>query len=379
MKSVLILLSVFFWSLFTFASPEIRGLRVDPSYFYGLYEGQSDDEIANQVISKARAANVNTLFLYAYNPSNGAFYQTDYPMTEVEVGYGKTQVFSKIYALALQHQMKVIAVFPITDFHTVWENKPEWRSKHLDGTDYRPFPHAYFLSAWHPEFRTWIRGFIADMLTRFPELYAIEAVEPTVDCFWMMAADYNPYSNQEFFNRHPQGQLGDENWKKFRAQGITDLLAIMSEESHARGILSGVVQTWPANADGSLFTHEMVRDEVGFDLEGILNLQGNQKIDLITGELMWQQWKAEFGTEVFTPEWTRQASADFISLVAGRSFPILHIEISGWIGQHSTVYPTIDEFQRSLQVIRDLAPGIDIYDHSQIETMDAWSALKGWN
>lgn len=374
-----LILAILFAGLFSYASPEIRGLRVDPSYFYGLYEGQTDEAIAQQVITKARAANVNTLFLYAYNPSNGAFYQTDYPMTEIEIGYGQTQVFQKIYDLAIHHQMKVIAVFPITDFHAVWESKPDWRSKRPDGQDYQPFPHSYFLSAWHPEYRQWIRGFIKDMLTRFPSLYAIEAVEPTVDCFWKMEADFNPYSNQEFMNRYPEGKLGDANWRKFRAQGVTDLLAIMSEEAHARGILSGVVQTWPAYSDGKLFPNELVRDEVGFDLEGILSLQGNQKMDLITGELMWQQWQAEYGTVAFTPEWTRQASADFISLVAGRSFPILHIEISGWVGGHSTVYPTIDEFYRSLQVIRDIAPGIDIYDHSQIETLNAWQALTGWN
>jgi hypothetical protein len=374
-----LILAIFFYGLFSYAAPEIRGLRVDPSYFYGLYEGQNEDYIADQVITKAVAANVNTLFLYAYNPSNGAFYQTDYPMTEVEIGYGRTQVFQKIYQLALQHQMKVIAVFPITDFNSVWEQKPEWRSKLRDGSDYRPFPHSYYLSAWHPEYRKWIRGFVRDMLTRFPDLYAIEAVEPTVDCFWMMESDYNPHSNQEFFKRHPDGTLGDGNWKKFRAQGITDLLAIMSEEAHAKGVLSGVVQTWPANADGTLFSKDLVRDEIGFDIEGILGLQGNQKMDLIIGELMWQQWKAEHGTAVFVPEWTLRASQDFIRLVAGRSFPILHIEISGWIGQNSTVYPTIDEFHRSLQIIRDIAPGIDIYDHSQIENQNAWQALTGWN
>ena len=91
----LLILPLLLWGFFANAAPEIRGLRVDPSYFYGLYEGQTDEQIVDQVINKARAANVNTLFLYAYNPSNGAFYQTDYPMAEVEVGYGQRQIFQK--------------------------------------------------------------------------------------------------------------------------------------------------------------------------------------------------------------------------------------------------------------------------------------------
>ena len=380
MRVLIAVIAVMFLTGVAGAAPEIRGLRVDPSYFYGLYGGQLRAEvIAEDLVAKAQSANVNTLFLYAYNPTNGAFYLTNYPQAEVEVGYGTQDIFRKIYDRALGRGLNVVAVIPISDFKSVWDENPSWRSKTADGADYRPFPHSYYLSAWHPGYREWLRGYVRDLVNRFPRLYAVEAVEPTIDCFWMAESDYNPVANAEFFKRFPQGELGDDNWKKVRALGMTELLATMAEEVHAKGVLSGVVQTWPAYADGSLFSFEMVRDEVGYDLEGILNLQGPQKVDFVVGEIMWQQWAAEYGTPAFSPEWTRRAAHDFVSMVGNRSFPIMHVEISGWMGQHSTVSPTVDEFHRSIQVIKDISPGIDVYDHSQIENLDAWSALLAWD
>ena len=217
------------------------------------------------------------------------------------------------------------------------------------------------------------------MLQKFPDLHAIEAVEPSVDCFWTAEPDYNPAANAEFKRRYPQALLGDGTWLKFRAQGLTDLVAIMSKVAHEHGILSAVVHTWPAHANGRLMSSEQIRDQVGFDFDSVLNLQGLEKIDIIVGEFLWQQWAGEYGGAVFTPERTRRASLDFVRFVAGRSLPILHVEISPWYGQDSMVQPTLQEFQRTLWAIRDLGYGIDVYDHSQIEDRRAWSVLADWN
>lgn len=353
----------------------LKGLRVDPSYFYQLYPRASVKEIARTVVNNAKTAHVNTLFLYAYNPGNGAFYPTHYPMTEVEVDLGRNNIFGAIVSEANVQGLRVIAVIPVNDFETVWIQNPSWRSKMPTGSDYKPFPRAFFLSAWHPEFRKWLRGFVQDLVNKFPGLYAVEAVEPMVDCYWKMEADFNEYANREFQRQYPQGILGDANWRKVRAQGMTELLGIMAETVHTKKIKTGIVQVWPAFGDGVLFSSREMRDEVGFDLEQILNLKGPQKIDFIVGELMWQQWLAEYGTPVFTPQWSRAAAQGFLNLINNRTDTIIHVEISPWHGQHSTVVPTLAEFHDSIFAIKDIAPGIDVYDHSQIESRQAWSTL----
>ncbi|WP_413581299.1 hypothetical protein [Bdellovibrio sp. HCB288] len=376
-KWILLLILPFLPAL-GFAKPEMRGLRVDPSYFYELYPEKTAPEIAQLVVHKAMQAHVNTLFLYAYVSNHGAFYPTDYPLTTVETHFGEKNIFNEIYTLARAHDFHVVAVINVTDNKSVWDARPEWRSKTPNGGDYKPMSQTYILSAWHPEYRQWLQGFVKDLTDKFPHLYAVEAVEPTVDCFWRLEADFNPEANKAFFARHPDGQLGDKNWLVMRAEGVTDLLGIMAEVSHAKGIKAGVVQTWPALADGSLSTPEQIRDDVGFDLNGILNLQGAKKMDFVVGELLWQQWRGEFGNPVFNPAWTLPAALEFKELVANRSEVVIHIEISTWHGQHSSVTPNLAEFQESLEVISKEIPHIDVYDYSQIENRHAWNALAAW-
>ena len=373
---------IFFFSFLPFANasaaPELRGLRVDPSYFYDLYADHSAADIARKVVNEAEASHVNTIYLYAYNSVNGAFYQTNYPMTEVEFHLGRQDIFGEIYRLARARGMRVIACLSIFDFKIVWQKNPDWRSKLLNGTDYKPFAHAYLLSTWHPDFKKWFRGFIADLAMRFPELYAIEAIEPTVDAFWMKEADFNPIANQEFYERYPGAKLGDNNWKKFRARGVTKLLAIMAEEAHRQNIFAGVVQTWPAKPNADLYSNDEVRDKIGYNLDDILNLQGSQKMDFVMGEFLWQQWAAEYGNPAFTPEWTRRVSHEFIQFVGARSKPIIHVEISPWHGEHSSITPTDAEFHQTILAIKDFVSGIDVYDHSQIENRKAWDELSSW-
>ncbi|MNT34788.1 hypothetical protein D3C72_1707870 [compost metagenome] len=152
----------------------------------------------------------------------------------------------------------------------------------------------------------------------------------------------------------------------------------MAEEAHAKGLLSGVVQTWPARPNGTLYTNDEVRDRVGFNLDEILNLQGAQRMDFVMAEFLWQQWAAEYGNPIFTPGWTRTVSDEFIAFVGTRSMPIIHVEISPWHGEHSSVTPTLQEFHDTLLSIKDSVAAIDVYDQSQIENRDAWEILSVW-
>ncbi|MDG0818125.1 hypothetical protein [Bdellovibrio svalbardensis] len=372
-----------FWALTLLSFPAwsetpLRGLRVDPAYFSSLYPEMNAQQIANLVVNEAATAGATALFLYAYSSLHGSFYLTSYPLTEIEEPMGSENIFSLVYTAARSRGLKVIAVIPINDFKLVWQEHPGWRSKLSNGEDYKPFVRTHHLSAWHPEFRLWLKGFVTDLLNKFPGLYAIEVVEPTVDCFWTGAPDYNPAANAAFKKKFPKGKLGDENWRKIRALGMTELIASVARTAHAHNIRAAVVQTWPSGYDGKLLTSDQVRDQVGFDFDGALNLKGPEKIDILTGEFLWQQWAAEYGGEVFTPAWTQKAAHDFVSFVRNRSTPIIHVEISPWYGQTTTVNPTIEEFKDTLKSINNMGLGIDVYDHSQIEGRQAWSALGNW-
>lgn len=378
MKYLFVTVLLFITTVNAEAFSAIRGLRIDPSYFYYLYPDLTPKQIAQKVIDRVQEAHVNTIFLYAYNPSNGAFYPTNYPLLEIEPAFGTKNIFGEIYSRAKAEGLQVIASISSNDFSTVWNAKPEWRSKLKDGTDYKPMPQVSLLSAWHPEYRAWFQGFVADLAKRFPGLLAIEAIEPTVDCYWNGEPDFNPEAVKAFYKLYPKGTPGDSNWKIARAKGLTDLLGLMAKTAHSLNLKAGVVQTWPALANGELYTFSHVRDFVGFDLNEILNLSGAQKVDFVVGELLWQQWRAEYGMKVFTPQWTKKAAIHFLKMVGTRSTGIIHVEISPWHGHHSSIEPTLNEFQESLQTLRSVAPHIDVYDFSQLENREAWKELSVW-
>ncbi len=376
---LLYFLALVFSATFASAAPTVRSMRIDPSYFYSLYPNNTTAEIAEKVVQTAKANNVNTLFIYAYNSSYGSFYKTAYTLTAVESGYGQLDIFGTLLKTAKANGLTVIANMPVTDFKTVWQARPTWRSKTKNGSDYLPAADTYLLSAWHPNFRSWLSGFYKDFLTRYPMVDGIEAVEPMVDYFWNKDSDYNSSSNAEFKIRYPNYSIGGTTWLKFRAQGLTNLIAMLSQTAHAVGKKSAVVQTWAINSDGTLYSSQSMRDGMGFDFNGLLNLTGTSKIDLFSAEFMWQQWKAEFGTPNFNPNWTRSAVLSFLNIVAGRSFPIIHVEISPFDGSATSVTPTAFDLQNSIKAIADIAPGIDVYDFNQIENSNAWSAFSAWN
>ena len=385
MKQVL-LFTVFFnllilFSIQTLAQTSgvaIRGLRVDPSYFYSLYPGQSVDQASAQVVAKAKAAGVNTLFVYAYSSVYGAFYPTTYTGTLVENGYGKLNIVKALTSSAKANGLKVVAVVPVNSFKTMWDRNPAWRAKTKNGIDYKPFADTYLLSAWHPNFRAWLQGFYKDLIAKNPDIDGIEAVEPTVDYFWNKDSDYNAVATQKFKAQYPTGVLGDQSWLNFRAQGMTNLIKILTTSAAVANKKSYLVQTWPAKSNGNLFSSKVIKDNLGLDLDAILNFTGTSKLTYLMGEFMWQQWAAEYGPALFPVSWTRQASLAFINYVGGRSIPLVHVEISPFAGAFTNISPTKEELRDTLLSIKSLNVGIDVYDFNQISQMNAWNELAAW-
>lgn len=360
------------------ANSVIKGLRVDPSYFYGSHSGQSVSAVANDVVSKAKATGTNTLFLYAYNSVYGAWYPTTYSQSAVEGGYGKSNIFKEITTVAKNNGIKVVAVVPVNNFRTVWTNNPAWRVKTKGGADYKPFADVYQLSAHNQDFKNWLKGLYQDLLARNPDIDGIEAVEPTVDYYWRKEVDYSAAANNAYKAKYPSGTLGDANWVSFRAQGMTDLIQILTSTANAAGKKSYLVQTLPAKPDGTLHPLSILRDNIGLDLDGIMAMPTN-KLNYVMAELIWQQWAADYGPTKFNPStWTRSATQAFKTLVGSRAIPIAHFEISTFVGAYTTVTPTLAEFQASVDSVKDLNIGVDVYDFEQIRKANAWTQLSVW-
>lgn len=376
----LIVFLILMLSSIQITSPQkrLRGLRIDTAYFYNLYPGLSTSEIIKDVLRGAKSANVNTLFIYAYNPVYGALYLTDYIYTSIEPGYGRLNIFKELTMAAKKNGLNVVAVVPVNNFKIAWDKNPKWRSKTAAGKDYLPTKDAYLLSAWHPKFRDWLKNFYTDLIMRNPDIDGIEAVEPFVDYNWDQQSDYNHVANAIYKLHYPNGNLGDQNWLDFRAEGLTDLIAIMNATAHSFNKLSYLVQTWPAKKNGELFTSTQIKNNIGLNLDSILNLSGPKKLDFIMAELMWQQWAAEYGADHFPITWTRSATVEFIRFVNCRTKALVHLEISPFKGLRQNITPTAKEFKHSLISIRDLNIGIDVYDHSQINYVDAWAELREW-
>lgn len=359
---------------------KLRSLRVDPSYFYDLYPGSTAQSIATDVVTKAKAAGANALVITAYNTTYGAFYKTTYTFTTVEGGYGAANIFNELNSAAKAQGLLTIASVPVNNFKKVWEVKSAWRAKMISGADYIPASNQYLLCVWHSDFRNWLTGFYDDLFLNNPNVDGIEAVEPYIDYNWMKESDYNNAATKKFKSTYPRGKLGDANWLKLRAQGLTDLVAIMNTKAAQYGKKTFLVQSWPVKSDGTLYSSDTIRDNIGLDFNGILNLTGSSKLNYLTAELIWQMWAAEYGGTVFSPStWTQQAAVDFINIVAGRSLPVIHVEISPFWGSFNYVAPTNQEFADSLSGIKDLNAGIDVYEYSQIFLLNAWSALTTWN
>ena len=344
-----------------------------------MFPGEEPSEISKKVVSKAITGGINTLFVYAYNPVFGASYQTEYPFTRVEEGFGRLNILRFLSIEAKKIGIKVVACVPVNNFKSLWDVKPAWRAKNINGTDYLPAENMYMLSASHPEFRSWLFGFYKDLITRNPYIDGIEIVEPFIDYKWQKESDYNPVANAKFKRLFPLGTLGDENWLKFRADAMTELIILMNTAAHLYNKRSFLVHTWPAAANAKLFSTQDIKDHIGLDIEGILQLKGGLGLDFLSAELIWQQWAAEFGTENFNPRWTQQAAADFISQVNSNTKALVHVEVTPFRSASGKIItPTAEEFSETLLAISEFNVGFDVYDFSQIENGSLWGELRSF-
>jgi hypothetical protein len=359
-----------------------KGVRIDPSYFYNSHPGQSPTQIATDVITTLKNAKANTIYLYAYNSVYGAFYPTTYSNTSVESDLGVHNIFGALVNEAHTQGLKVVAVVPLNNFKKAWQNNSSWRVKNSGGYDYLPVADTYLLSASVTAYKNWYSGFIDDLVAHNPNIDAVEAVEPTLDFLWTGAPDQNSAALSLFTSQFPTSAVGTSNdWRQFRAQQFTNLMALFNQTVHANNKESYVVQTWTIKSDGTLMDSAVIKKSSGFDFIGIATLSGSSKTDHIISEFIWQQWFSEYGTNVFNPEWISSIGNSFITTLKNAGSPsdfILHVEISNFSGAYNSTTPTLSEFARTINAVKTLNAGISVYDYNQIRTRSAFNELSQW-
>lgn len=363
---------------------QIKGMRVDPSYLYQDHFrdlGVQDAATATTIVlNDAVELGVNLLFFYTYNPIFGAFYNTQYPDTQIEEGFGEQDLLRLLLERAGEQDLPVVAVLPVNHFKSVWVNHPEWRSKLSNGSDYVPEGtdgiKYYLLSAWHDEFRVWLEGFVDDLLDRYPSLHGIEAVEALVSLQWSDEVDHNSACLKKFHALYPLQAIQPLFWETFRAQGLTELHAIMGQCAHSHGnSLFFVSQPWTIDSNGHLVDSSVIRRGSGVNCHGICGLPKTSRPDYLIGEFLWQQWQHEHSDVItFNPAWTATAASQFSSKVGQRVKPITHVEITQW----ANVAPTVEEFKEALSVaLANSDWGVSFYDYAQIrERPGAMDAVK---
>lgn len=378
MRLLIALLTVFSVNIALAQTAPVRGLRFDPGYVYDdpQLAGKTVQQIAATAAQNVKNAGFNTIFLFAYSPYYGAFYNTTYNMTNVEGSMGKGNFTTALINEAHARGIKVIADLPMNNFYKVWSAKPTWRMKKKNGYDYRPYSDLYLLSIFHPEFRAWYTGFVNDFLAKHPNIDGIEAFEPQLDFNWNNAADYNPEANKKFYAKYPTGTLGSANWESVQTAEVISHLGNFFGLAKAKGKEAHVVQTWTAQSNGALLSAASLSKAIAFNFLGFNALPLNQRPTYIQGEFMWAQWASEYGGTVFNPDWIKSAATSFLSQMNTLAQPaIVHTELSEFSGSYGTVRPTSTQFLQELKTLRSMNVNFDVYDYAQVSEMNLWSGI----
>jgi uncharacterized lipoprotein YddW (UPF0748 family) len=344
----------------------MRAVRFDPAFYYGT--GRTTPELARWLVDTWTRANINTVYFLTYSHVYGARYQTDYADNILD-GFGVEDLLGVMLPLLKERGIKVIAWFADHQHKGAWDAHPEWRVLEQDGSYYRDTEWDYYLSVRRPDVRAYLQGFVADLLTNYPDLDGVDITEPIVN-WWGNRADFSDYAVDEFARRHPGASFDGPEWKAFRAESLTIHIREMVALIHAMGKEAHVTTVFTAAANGDLLSAAQLRDEIGFDLDAVLS--GADRPDYLNGEVMWQTWREVHGNS-FTPEWTRKGVRQAAEQVASRVPFVAHVELTPYGG----TTPTMAEFARSLRAAIDAgAMHLDFYDSFQADTLRAWPAIR---
>ncbi len=364
---------------FALTAPSVRGTAAVPVRVHGvsidpadhLAEHPDASELARTLVERLSENRIDTVYVNAYNVEYGAYYETTYRLNQ-ESELGRQDFLGKFVSAAHARGIRVVAALYDHQHRGAWETHPEWREKTASGGDYNPpgTDIQYYLSTGNPGATAWWRGFLEDILRRYPDLDGVELREPIVN-WWGTDADYNPAVTAAFRTAHPRATLGDETWRRFRQAMLTRFLKSEIALVHRAGLFVHVTTVATTGTSGSLMPAGYVAHETGFDLDALL--RGRDLPDALKVELIWQQWARLYGRVAFTPEWTGRATLEFLREMRGRAPVIVHVELTDF-GRSSI---TVEEFHRTLRAAdRPGLQGVDFYSVSLADAKRAWPAVR---
>ena len=347
----------------------IKGVTLDPWAYSGA--GVSAQALAEALAERYSRHGVNTVFMYAYNVSEGAAYRTRYPGATISE-WGREDLLGHVLDACHERGIEVVAWLYSGRDRGNWLRHPDWRERRADGTEYNPLRlHAtYFLCPRHPGVRRWFAGLVGDLARRYPGLAGVELCEPLVN-WWGDQACHCQTCKEGFAIAHPDARVGGEAWRRYRAEGLTEFLSQCMQAIHeagAEGYLMTITDAW---SNGALLSPRRQAEESGFDMEALL--AGPHAPDWVNYEVIWQQWAALYSDEVFNPNWAARVAAQLMRRVDGRARVVFHVELTDFGRLRMTPARLAETIGR---VSAAQADGIECFHSAALDQKSAWATLK---
>jgi hypothetical protein len=124
-------------------------------------------------------------------------------------------------------------------------------------------------------------------------------------------------------------------------------------------------------SNGAILSPRRQADESALDIDGLLD--GPHPPDWVNYELIWQQWAAIYGTEIFNTDWAGETAQRLMRRVDGRARVIFHVELTDFGAQRMTPAKMAETISR---VSVAQPNGIECFHSAAADQKAAWSALK---
>lgn len=347
----------------------VKGVTLDPCFYAGL--GMDAETLAEELAERYARYGVNTVFMYAYNVNEGAAYRTRYRGARLSE-WGRQDLLGKMLEACQARGIRVVAWLYSGRDRGMWEAHPEWRERTESGREYNPLRlhTAHFLCPRNPQVRRWYVGLLRDLARRYPTLDGIELCEPVVNWFGTHAC-HCEVCRREFAQKHPGEPVGEEVWRKFRAQGLTEFLSECIRAIQAEGIDAYIMTISDAWSNGAILTPRRQAAESGFDLEALL--EGPHPPDWVNFEIIWQQWAAIYGEEMFSYDWAEETARRLVRRTDGRARVLMHVELVDF----GAVEMTPERLATTIKRVAAAEPaGLDCYHSRALDEREGWEALR---
>jgi uncharacterized protein YdaL len=349
-----------------FGSSRIQGVRFDPSYYYDLK--QPLKEFVDSSVGEWQSRGINTIFFKAYDAEYGAVYKTRYDGNR-KTDYGDKDLLRLFLDAAHGRGVRLVAWMPVFEHKGAWDAHPEWRIKAPDGKDLIPMDGHHFLCVRQPGFAGWWKGFVRDLLERYPDLDGMDFAEPAI--VWKSTATCAcPVCKKEIAagGRDPFSPEAVAE----RARGMTDLLLASIAEVKRAGKTACVTFIATADHSSNLLPFARQKDLTGLDVDRMLD--SPDRPQWVSVEMMWQQWADTYDNPAtFRPSWTRKAVEQSLAQLGTRAHLVAHVEITPL----GPVEVSPGELTESIVAAREGgAQSIEFYDTHLADSLDAWPDLE---